>query len=418
MTLQAVLYRTFAGKERLQNYGKFDTFWSGKGGIALTDQSQKALFALVRNTLLGTALPPDLSPSAAMWAEIFQVASDHDILQLLFDAVSRNHLLPETSKGFQKGKEQYLLATTRIVKIEEAQANIVRTLEEAEIDFVLLKGSILRPLYPQMWMRTSCDIDILVHPEDLERTGKLLADKLAFTYAKVSTLHDISLFDAGGVHLELHHQLYHDAKDPMLQAVWEHLDLLPNHKHAYRMTAEFFAYYHLAHMKMHILSGGCGIRSFLDWWIIQNKLSYDKNQLSARLAENKMDAFADAVDHLSRYWLEGGTLGEQEKQLSEYVIRGGSFGTEESHAVVQSATATSKFAHYFRRLFLPYRYLCNLYPWLKGRKWLYPVATAMRWFSVFDPVKRKSLGVEIKSTIQSAGQEQAQVGEMMKHLGF
>ena len=43
-------------------------------------------------------------------------------------------------------------------------------LEKAQIPFVPLKGSVIRKYYPEAWMRTSSDIDVLVHKEDVEKT--------------------------------------------------------------------------------------------------------------------------------------------------------------------------------------------------------------------------------------------------------
>ena len=69
-----------------------------------------------------------------------------------------------------------------------------------------LKGSVLRASYPQDWMRTSCDIDILVHREDLERAVELLVEKKQYR-REVTNLCDVSLYAPSGVHLELHYDL-------------------------------------------------------------------------------------------------------------------------------------------------------------------------------------------------------------------
>lgn len=45
-------------------------------------------------------------------------------------------------------------------------------LEKAQIDYMPLKGAVIRSLYPEPWLRTSGDIDILV--KDADRAAKLL----------------------------------------------------------------------------------------------------------------------------------------------------------------------------------------------------------------------------------------------------
>lgn len=44
---------------------------------------------------------------------------------------------------------------------------ISNALESQQIEYILLKGAVIRDLYPQKWMRTSCDIDVLVHEDEL-----------------------------------------------------------------------------------------------------------------------------------------------------------------------------------------------------------------------------------------------------------
>ena len=53
-------------------------------------------------------------------------------------------------------------------------------------------------------MRISCDIDILVHENDLERATNHLINNLGYSYDGKGA-HDVSLFLDKRVHLELHY---------------------------------------------------------------------------------------------------------------------------------------------------------------------------------------------------------------------
>ena len=55
-----------------------------------------------------------------------------------------------------------LTAAWRVRNIENEQGRVRKCLEEAEIPFILLKGAVVRDFYPEAWMRTSSDIDVLV----------------------------------------------------------------------------------------------------------------------------------------------------------------------------------------------------------------------------------------------------------------
>ena len=97
------------------------------------------------------------------------------------------------------------------------------TLETAKIDHLPLKGSIIREYYPESWMRTSCDIDILVHEQDLDRAVQTLCETLGYHTEGEREYHDISLFSPSGIHLELHFNILENTEriDGLLSRVWE-----------------------------------------------------------------------------------------------------------------------------------------------------------------------------------------------------
>lgn len=59
-------------------------------------------------------------------------------------------------------------------------------------------------------MRTSCDIDILVHEEDFERMTQILIQELNYTLDKEKSIQHISMHAPSGVHLEPHFTLHKD----------------------------------------------------------------------------------------------------------------------------------------------------------------------------------------------------------------
>lgn len=94
-------------------------------------------------------------------------------------------------------KDYYLFAHK-----DYALETIKSCFEKHDIEYILLKGSVLRDLYPDKWMRTSCDIDVLIKEEKLERAVSALEQETDFRYIK-RLYHDVSL-STYNVHLELH----------------------------------------------------------------------------------------------------------------------------------------------------------------------------------------------------------------------
>ena len=122
---------------------------------------------------------------------------------------------------------------------------IIKLLEENKVDYLPLKGSIIQAYYPEPWMRTSCDIDILVKEEDLARAVDTLKEKLAYTSDDRRNYHDISLYSPNGVHLELHFSIQENMEsiDDLLSRVWDYAVLVEGREYQYQQTNEYFLFH-------------------------------------------------------------------------------------------------------------------------------------------------------------------------------
>lgn len=98
--------------------------------------------------------------------KLYKLSKSHDLAHLVGDVLIKNDLIGdgEIKAKFQK---QIMLAVYRYEKINYELGRLRKVLNEAEIPFIPLKGSVIRQYYPEPWMRTSCDIDVLVHESDL-----------------------------------------------------------------------------------------------------------------------------------------------------------------------------------------------------------------------------------------------------------
>ncbi len=88
--------------------------------------------------------------------KLYKLSKSHDLAHLVGDALIKNDLIGdgEVKAKFQK---QMKLAVYRYEKINYELGRLRKVLNEAEIQFIPLKGSVIRQYYPKPWMRTSCD---------------------------------------------------------------------------------------------------------------------------------------------------------------------------------------------------------------------------------------------------------------------
>ena len=87
-------------------------------------------------------------------AKLYKLAKSHDLAHLVGDALIKNNLIGD-GKVKAKFQKQMMLAVYRYEKINYELGRLHKVLNEAEIPFIPLKGSVIRQYYPEPWMRTS-----------------------------------------------------------------------------------------------------------------------------------------------------------------------------------------------------------------------------------------------------------------------
>ncbi len=295
---------------------------------------------------------------------------------------------------------------------------ICQTLEEAEISFIPLKGSVLRAYYPQPWLRTSCDIDILITEKDLEKCAELLRQKLGYEIGEKGP-HDVSLNAPSGVHLELHYTLIEEdglgKGEELLSRVWEFSTSAPNKEYHHVLNDDMFYYYHIAHMAKHYLIGGCGLRPFIDLYIL-NKQNFLDKQTITLLQEGGLWKFAEQATALSEVWFGGGAHTPITAQMENYLLKGGVYGNMQNRVAVQQVKKGGKFRYIFSRIWLPYSILKFQYPVLEKRKWLSPICQVRRWGRLIFCGRAKNGMEELKVSNQVDEQTAQGVTEMLRAL--
>lgn len=313
---------------------------------------------------------------------LYGISASHDLAHLVGNALFRDQMLSEHSEWAAKFKKQIFLANIRYERMQLTLNSLCQTMEEEGIPFVPLKGAVLRQWYPEPWMRTSCDIDLLVRKEDLTRVGEILTKRLSYRSEGLGS-HDLSLFSPDGVHVELHYDLVEDGiaaqSRAVLQQVWECSTIMPDWNFRYKMSDAMFYFYHIAHMAKHFEIGGCGVRPLIDLWILEHRVEHERTERDALLEKGGLLTFANACRSLSDAWLSGTETDTLSAQMQEYILHGGVYGNQENRVAVQQAKQGGKFSYAMSRIFLKYDVLKFHYPILMKHKWLLPVMQVRRW---------------------------------------
>ena len=356
------------------------------------DRAESAVFfGLLRQVICGTELGEsernELSPRLAY--ALMELAARHDLAHLAAAAIQKT--APEIS---QDVAQAVYTAVYRSEQMEYELQRLCGILEGVHLPFVPLKGAVVRQLYPERWMRTSCDIDLLVKEQDTDRAIAALLQQ-GYERTEDNSTHDYCLRSPSGVHIELHYTLRQDGElngaDPVLDTVWDCCRSVDGWEYRLQMSGEMMVFYHLAHMAKHLLHGGCGVRPFVDLWLMESKLPVDKGALEQMLAAAGLGDFYRAALDMSRVWLESAPYTDVTCGLEEYVLSGGAYGTSLNAAKTQAAGGGGRLRAFMEMVFLPRENLQVIYPALKNRPCLAPVYQLRRWLRVFDKNKRKKI---------------------------
>ena len=362
------------------------------------EQAIQIFINLIRSALTGQALSADtiLKITPEVLPLMFQIAAKQDQLHMVAYVLKKNGLLgaDEASAGLASNLRFTLY---RHETLMHEQREIFQVLEEAGIDYVPLKGAVIRDLYPEAWMRTSGDIDILVREEALSQAKDALVSKLGYRVTK-NNFHDVAMVSPQGMLLELHFKITENEEkmDRMLEKVWEYVSFAEASLHRMEMTNEYLIFHSYAHMLYHFINGGCGIRYVIDIWMLEQKLDFDAIKLEKILKECEMNAFASYVRKLARVWFEGEAHDHETSLMEMYIIEAGLFGNVKSKVKARKVKTEGKGEYLLQRVFIPYKEFCSSYPILSKYPLLYPYYTVKRWFKIFDRRKAEQAICEIQ----------------------
>lgn len=382
-------------------------------------EASKMFFSLIRSAIGGAMLSNDEKNlfSREMLPELIALAKRHDIAQLLAIALIDNGLVSNGSSG---ARNEIAKAVYRYELLRHELSSLCVVLEDAKIAHVALKGATMRNYYPKPYMRTSSDVDILVRPDDVERAVAVLTDS---SYELIGRgLHDVSFQSPSKQLIELHFDLLEEGRldnssdiIKVLRSAWEYAVRVDGYEYRYELSDEFFYFYHIAHMAKHFEGGGCGIRPFIDLYLLE-KEKERRGERDALLSEGGLLTFAEAARGLMRVWFLNEPHSELTEKMENYLLSGGLFGSIENRVSARQKKHGGKVGYIFSRIFAPYEKLRGYYPILEKHRWLTPLMQVRRWFMIFKPGIAKMAKDELRANKSSNKNDAEMINELLCEL--
>lgn len=385
------------------------------------DGQQIGIIALIKSALTGEKA--EFSENFD-WDNALNTAKKHQILPMLCYGVQYSGITPPAEIM------QFLeLATFKNISVSQNQLyaleQIYKAFDENEIDYMPLKGSVLKFVYPKPEMRPMGDADILIRQEQYEKI-RILMQKSGFTEGRESS-YDYAWDKPSTLHLELHkHLVPVNYKDfySYYDNPWRLAHNVKNNR--YILNDEDNYIFIFTHYAKHYRARGIGIRHILDIYVF---LSQNNNMnfsyIDKELEKMGLLKFYKNTIHTINVWFGEEHTDTISDFITNKIFSSGSFGKNEylniSNAVITSKSAESlrgiKFKQLFNMIFLPYSNMCILYPCLKKIPVLLPIFWVVRAvYAVFN--KRKRIGYHIKNLKSLTDNEISQYQDDLTYVGL
>ncbi len=332
------------------------------------------LIALLRAAVNDTV--PEKPDDNTDWRALYMLAEKHSVTATACYALSKlpKEYQPQGNEqaAFKK-KMQMALGIESMQHYEISQ--VMKAFEDNGIQYAPLKGWILKGLYAVPYIRTMCDVDIVVNDYDMTRVEPILT-ALGFEKENDGGNHD-GYIKSGKISTEIHRALFVSSSpyygffaDIMKRAAADDDKGIKRH-----LTKEDFFLHLLAHLAKHFDGSGTGMRSFMDIYVYTKKYGneLDRNYIEAGLCELGLRKFAEIICDASYTWFSEDEKYDRDKysELMKYVLYTGTYGSKDASIVSGIEKNNGSKAGYLMGRFFPERTLMEWqFPILKKRPYL------------------------------------------------
>lgn len=235
---------------------------------ALSPATKELLFSLLRSALWGQARFPFQPPQDADWQAVYTELQHHAVQHLGVDLLVTADC--DNAFAYMQCLSEGIRKWHRVLK---CQQQLTEMLAEAGIPCAILKGSAAAQYYPKPEYRCMGDIDLMVLPEDMDRTLALLPNTW-----KLQNRNQRHVVFKGDVTLEVHHRFSNFRNE----ALCNHLDqciydgvrqaqVLSQGRYTFpSLPRKSNGLVLLTHINQH-LELGLGLRQIIDWMLFVDR---------------------------------------------------------------------------------------------------------------------------------------------------
>lgn len=344
---------------------------------------------------------------SGFWEEVRDLSVKHHVAPLIYGQLAADGRISEVPEEI-RGQWRYL-AVRCILEQERRTQELVKlckALREHSIQALVMKGAVVRAVYPQPDWRMSSDEDFLIRPEDLRRCDLLLRSRGFELNQPVYSPEELSYTHSRtGFHVEIHTALFkrasvYNSMNTGLEDVmnaFKEIEICGERIRTLSDTDHII--YLVGHCYQHFTGSGVGIRQLGDIVLYAERFGgqIHWDRVDEYFKMQKLEGFWSAVLELGIRFLgfDAAAAGlrirhirerEDLEEIMQDILEGGVYGKSSlerqySGNIMQTALQYGQSSMILRmaKTLLPGReHMKKLYPWVeKSPLFLYP-AYALR----------------------------------------
>ena len=382
-------------------------------GEQVMNPTRQGILTLLRSAVTGDALalPRDFD-----WEEAMVWAKKHQISPLVYEGAVNcgvDRALPQMQTLFQMYCKNLLISEGQL----QAIGRLCVAFEEADIDYMPVKGCNMKLRYPKPELRAMGDADILIKLEQYDRIYPIMKE-LGYE-EELESDHEL-LWRTKALELELHKRLIPSYNKDYFRYFgdgWQLAKVQTGTRWA--MTPEDEYIYLFTHFAKHYRDGGIGLRHVLDLWVYERSAPMDESYIEAELKKLQLLEFRQNIVRLLKAWFCGEAMDEKTAFISDFVFGSGSWGSRENKETASGvrdardagSVGKGKLLRVCKILFPPMLGMKQLYPTLQKAPVLLPVFWVVRWVKTLlfgrDRIQRQKRVLQERSADRIETYQQA-----------
>ena len=321
-----------------------------------------------------------------------KLAKMHSLSALLYKAIIDIGAKANPSQ-LKVLEEAYYHNVQKTILFEKEREELYKYLSDNKIDFLPLKGLVIRDYYPDIYTREYADYDILFS----DNGRKIIKEFFLSREYEIKHYHKNSKDDVylkkPFYNFEMHRMLFEDMNErKVFHGYFKHClqNSLVKQNYEHYLRDEDFYIYFVSHNYKHFYNSGFGLRTLVDNYLYIKGTKLDFSYINSELKKIGLEDFSNETNKLTNDLFEGNRLNKKEENTLLHIASSGTYGTVDQH-VEKAIKRKSKVKYVLHRLFPPASTLFIRYPWSKSII-LLPVAWFVRVITSITKDRKRTKG--------------------------